>query len=40
VAELARNPRAFHYLEELGTEPKVIYLTEGEWAGGEEQQQR
>jgi len=40
VAELARSPRAFKYLEELGTEPKVIYLAEGEWAGGEEQQQR
>jgi Fe-S-cluster-containing dehydrogenase component len=38
VAELARNPRAFRYLAELGTEPKVIYLAEGEWAGGEQQQ--
>ncbi|MFQ5723011.1 MAG: 4Fe-4S dicluster domain-containing protein [Terriglobia bacterium] len=37
VAELARSPRAFRYLEELGTKPKVIFLTEGEWAGGEEQ---
>lgn len=36
VAELVRSPRAFHYLEELGTEPKVIYLSEGEWSGGEE----
>lgn len=35
VAELARSPRAFRYLEELGTDPKVIFLGEGEWAGGE-----
>jgi len=39
VAELARSPRAFRYLEELGTEPKVIYLAEGEWGGGEGKQQ-
>ena len=38
VAELARSPRAFRYLEELGTEPKVIHLAEGEWAGGKEEQ--
>ncbi len=37
VAVLARSPRAFRYLEELGTEPKVIFLTQGEWAGGEEE---
>ncbi|MEE9569392.1 MAG: 4Fe-4S dicluster domain-containing protein [Candidatus Binatia bacterium] len=30
VSKLARNPRAFKLLEELGTKPKVIYLTEGE----------
>lgn len=30
VAQLARNSRAFRLLEELGTEPKVIYLKEGE----------
>ena len=36
VAGLVRSPRAFRYLEELGTEPKVIYLSEGEWSGGEE----
>jgi len=36
VALLARSPRAFRYLEELGTEPKVMYLSEGEWSGGEE----
>ncbi len=40
VAELARSPRAVRYLEELGTEPKVIYLAQGEWAGGEEEQHR
>ncbi len=30
VARLARSPRAFRLQEELGTKPKVIYLTEGE----------
>jgi Fe-S-cluster-containing dehydrogenase component len=30
VAELARSTRASRLLEELGTEPKVIYLKEGE----------
>lgn len=34
VAELARSPRAFKLLEELGTHPKVFYLAEGEWSGG------
>lgn len=29
VAKLARSPRAFRLLEDLGTEPKVIYLREG-----------
>ncbi len=33
VAQLARSPRAFRLLEELGTEPKVYYLSEGEWHG-------
>jgi molybdopterin-containing oxidoreductase family iron-sulfur binding subunit len=33
VAQLSRGPRAFRLLEELGTEPKVFYLTEGEWHG-------
>ena len=28
VSKLARSPRAFKLLEDLGTEPKVIYLTE------------
>ncbi len=30
VARLARNPRAFRLQEELGTKPKVFYLTEKE----------
>lgn len=38
VAELARSPRAFRYLEDLGTQPKVIHLTEGEWTGAGEEQ--
>jgi molybdopterin-containing oxidoreductase family iron-sulfur binding subunit len=29
VARLAESPRAFRLLDELGTRPKVIYLTEG-----------
>ncbi len=33
VAQLARSSRAFRLLEELGTKPKVIYLSEGEWSG-------
>jgi len=33
VARLARSPRAFRLQEELGTKPKVIYLTEGEGRG-------
>jgi molybdopterin-containing oxidoreductase family iron-sulfur binding subunit len=33
VAELVRNPRAFHLLEELGSHPKVTFLAEGEWSG-------
>ncbi len=37
VAQLARSSRAFRYLEELGTEPKVLYLSEGEWSGGREE---
>jgi molybdopterin-containing oxidoreductase family iron-sulfur binding subunit len=28
VSELKRSPRAFQLLEELGTEPKVYYLSE------------
>ena len=30
VAALATSPRAFRWMEELGTKPKVIYLREGE----------
>jgi molybdopterin-containing oxidoreductase family iron-sulfur binding subunit len=33
VSKLARSPRAFRLQEELGTKPKVIYLTEGEARG-------
>src|SRR3972149_4945172 len=29
VARLAESPRAFRLLDELGTRPKVLYLTEG-----------
>ena len=31
VSKLARSRRAFHLLEDLGTEPKVTYLMEGQW---------
>ncbi len=30
VAALANSPRAFRWMEELGTRPKVVYLREGE----------
>ncbi len=33
VARLAQGPRVFRLLEELGTEPKVIYLSKGESGG-------
>lgn len=33
VAQLARNPRVFRVLEDLGTKPKVFHLAEGEWSG-------
>jgi molybdopterin-containing oxidoreductase family iron-sulfur binding subunit len=29
VSALSRERRAFRLLEELGTEPKVVYLSEG-----------
>lgn len=32
VSKLARSSRAFRVLEDLGTEPKVIYMKEGEWS--------
>jgi len=31
VAQLAGSSRAYKLLDELGTEPKVLYLKEGEW---------
>ncbi len=33
VAILEKGPRAFRLLEELGTKPKVVYLSKGEWGG-------
>lgn len=33
VSRTARSPRAFRLLEELGTGPKVTYLSKGEWGG-------
>jgi len=33
VSRLMQSPRAFRLLEELGTEPKVTYLSKGEWGG-------
>ena len=35
VAILEGSPRAFRLLEELGTRPKVIYLSKGEWGGAD-----
>jgi len=32
VHRLSRSKRAFRLLEDLGTEPKVYYLKEGEWS--------
>ncbi len=40
VSTLARTNRAFRLLEELGTRPKVIYLAEGEWSGGDGERSR
>jgi len=34
VSKLSRSRRAFRLQEELGTEPKVFYLKEGEWDDG------
>ena len=31
VSRLAKSPRAFHLLEELGTRPKLTYLREAKW---------
>ena len=33
VAKLSKSSRAFRVNEDLGTHPKVFYLTEGEWHG-------
>jgi molybdopterin-containing oxidoreductase family iron-sulfur binding subunit len=33
VLTLARSRRAFRLMEDLGTEPRVFYLSEGEWRG-------
>ena len=33
VSRLVQSHRAFKLLEELGTHPKVIYLSKGEWGG-------
>ena len=33
VSTLTRSVRAFRLLEDLGTEPRVYYLAEGEWRG-------
>jgi molybdopterin-containing oxidoreductase family iron-sulfur binding subunit len=33
VVRMSQGPRAFRLLEELGTRPKVIYLSKGEWGG-------
>jgi molybdopterin-containing oxidoreductase family iron-sulfur binding subunit len=37
VSQTARSSRAFRLLEELGTNPKVSFLAEGEWNGGDAQ---
>lgn len=34
VWQLSRSPRSFRLLEELGLEPHVYYLREGEWYAG------
>ncbi len=34
VSKLSKSHRAFRLLEDLGTEPKVFYLKEGEWYDG------
>jgi len=33
VSRLSKTSRAFRLMEELGMEPKVFYLSEGEWHG-------
>ena len=34
VSRLSKSRRAFRLMEDLGTEPKVFYLKEGEWDEG------
>jgi molybdopterin-containing oxidoreductase family iron-sulfur binding subunit len=34
VSRLSKSRRAFRLMEDLGTEPKVYYLKEGEWYDG------
>jgi molybdopterin-containing oxidoreductase family iron-sulfur binding subunit len=34
VSRLSKSRRAFRLMEEMGTEPKVYYLKEGEWNEG------
>ena len=34
VYRLSKSRRVFRLLEDLGTEPKVFYLKEGEWDDG------
>jgi molybdopterin-containing oxidoreductase family iron-sulfur binding subunit len=34
VSKLSRSRRAFRLMEDLGTQPKVYYLMEGEWNEG------
>jgi molybdopterin-containing oxidoreductase family iron-sulfur binding subunit len=35
VSRLSKSKRAFRLMEDLGTEPKVFYLKEGEWYDGQ-----
>ena len=35
VSRLSKSKRAFRLMEDLGTEPKVFYLQEGEWDDGQ-----
>ena len=34
VSRISKSRRAFRLMEDLGTEPKVFYLKEGEWDDG------
>jgi molybdopterin-containing oxidoreductase family iron-sulfur binding subunit len=35
VSRLSKSKRAFRLMDDLGTEPKVFYLKEGEWDDGQ-----